>query len=306
MWRLANPAAPSEALTWPLLRASALVERDFYARFLTEGQWLGDFSGAQRRMAVLGQPGIGKSSFGLWLLAQLLRSDRTVVYSRNSSMPRSPPIVVHYAFHGGVAFETATSDLGAVAALLAEPSVVHISDGLPPRLPDLCHKVLISPPDPCVWRWFVEKEHASTAYFPLYDYAELEALREAEFGAALPPETLKLRAKAWGLTPRAVFSPNQRELGKAIVKALHGRSLEDLQRYMGEVGAPTGAAAGDDTPHTLFTLQADRETLTEGEVTFRSDAVAQRVARQVAQTSRDALQRLWGAAGAATAQRGPS
>ena len=288
MWRLTKPATPSDQLVWPLLNMSVLLERDFYTRFLSESQWLGDFSGSQRKIAVLGQPGIGKSSFGLWLLAQLLRRNRTVVYSRNSSMSSSLPMVAHYVFHAGVAFETSSADLSAVSMLLAQPSVVHISDSLQPRLPDLCHKVLITSPDPRVWRWFVEKEYASTAYFPLFDYAELEALREAEFGGALSQETLRLRVKAWGLSTRAAFSPHQREVGKATVKAMYGKSLEDLQRYMGEVRAPTGAAASD-TPHSLFALQADRETLTEGDVTFRSDAVAMRVVRQVALMSRDTL-----------------
>ena len=216
MWRLTKPAAPSETLVWPLLNMSVLVERDFYARFLSESKWLDSFSGSQRKIVVLGQPGIGKSSFGVWLLAQLLRSNRTVVYSRNSSMSRSHPVVAHYVFHAGVAFETSAADLGSVSTLLAQPSVVHISDSLQPRLQDLCHKILITSPDPGVWRWFVEKEYASTAYFPLFDYAELEALREAEFGEMLPQETLRLRVKAWGLSTRAAFSPHQREVGKPI------------------------------------------------------------------------------------------
>jgi hypothetical protein len=166
---------------------------------------------------------------------------------------------------------------------------VHLCDGIKPQGGDECHKVLITSPDPGVWRWFVEKEHAMPAYFPVFDLAELEALREAEFGAALTPETLRLRVSAWGLSPRAVFSPHQQVVGTAVAKAMNGRSLEDLQRYMGEVRAPTGAAASDDTPHTLFTLQADRQSLSEGDVTFRSAAVARRVLRHVASVSRDAL-----------------
>jgi hypothetical protein len=152
----------------------------------------------------------------------------------------------------------------------------------------MCHKILIAPPDPDVWRWFVTKEFARTAYFPLYDYAELVALREAEFGEALSPDKLRLRVKAWGLSTRAAFSPHQNEDGQDIVKAMHEKSLEDLQRYLGEVKVPSRAAASD-TPHSLFVLHADRETLTEGEVTFRSDAVAKRVLRQMAIMSRDTL-----------------
>jgi hypothetical protein len=169
MWRLTDPSAPCKSLKWPFLEASVLVERDFYPRFLCEGQWLGSFSGAQRKFAVLGQPGIGKSSFGVWLLMQQLRSNCTVVYSRGSTKARATPVVMHYVFHAGVAFKTSVADLGAVDALLSQPSVVHICDSLPPRLGDLCHQVLLTSPDPDVWRWFVMKEYARTAYFPLYN-----------------------------------------------------------------------------------------------------------------------------------------
>jgi hypothetical protein len=237
---------------------------------------------------VLGQPGIGKSAFGVWLLAQLLRSGRTVVYSRSFAKSGVAADVKHFVYHRGTAYKVRGSELGCIDSLLQDPAVVHLCDSIKPQGGDECHKVLITSPDPGVWRWFVEKENAKPAYFPLFDYAELEALREAEFGAALAPETLRLRVSAWGLSPRAVFSPNQQVVGTAVAKAMNGRSLEDLQRYMGEVRAPTGAAASD-TSHALFTLQADRETLSEGDVTFRSEAVARRVVRHVASMSRDAL-----------------
>ena len=288
MWRLPDPVPPAQPLTWPLLDARVLVERDFYARFLSESQWLDNFSGPQRKVAVLGQPGIGKSSFGIWLLTQLLRSGRTVVYSRNSTKAGIAPVVLHYVFHAGSAFETSSADLGVLDALLDERSVVHISDSLPPRLRDKCHKVLITSPDPLVWGWFVNKEFATPAHFPPYAYAEMEALREAEFGAALPQETMDLRVRAWGLSTRAVFSPNQRAVGDGVLQALGGRSLEELQRAMNEVRFCAGGAASD-TPHSLFMLQADRETLRNRGVAFRSEAVAQRVARQAVLQSRDAL-----------------
>jgi hypothetical protein len=288
MWRLPDPALPAQPLTWPLLDARALVERDFYARFLSESQWLDSFSGPQRKVAVLGQPGIGKSSFGVWLLTQLLRSGRTVVYSRNCTRAGTAPVVLHYVFHAGAAFETSSADLGVLDALLDERSVVHICDGLPPRMRDKCHKVLITSPDPLVWGWFVNKEFATPAHFPPYAYAEMEALREAELGAALPQETMDLRVRAWGLSTRAVFSPNQRAVGDGVLQALGDRSLEELQKAMNEVRFCAGGAASD-TPHSLFMLQADRETLRSRGVALRSEAVAQRVARQAVLLSRDTL-----------------
>ena len=281
IWRLSHPAAPSAPLAWPLLGAQALVERDFYPRVLAEGQWLGGLSGAQRRLTVLGQPGCGKSAFGLWLLAQLLRSSRTVVYSRSSSaVGRATPLsVTHAVFHAGAAFELCHAGVAAVAPLLAQPSVVHLCDGLAPRLGDACHKVLLASSEPDAWRWFVEKEHSSTAHFPCYDYAELEALRGAEGAGALPPEAMALRVRAWGPSTRAVFSPRQRELGEGLLQALSTRGLEELQRAVG--GARAGAAANG-TPHSLFMLHADRQTLRSTGVALRSQAVALRVARQVA------------------------
>jgi hypothetical protein len=299
MWRLHDASRhPAQPLQWPFLQASVLVERDFYARVLEGESWLGglpEFGVRQRKLAVVGQPGIGKSSFGLWLLARLLRAGRTVVYTRCSTKARAVPAVQHYVFHRGVAFETASADVGAASALLSQPSVVHISDSLPPRLGDCCHKVLITSPDPDIWRWFVEKEGAVRASFPTYDAAEMEALRAAEYGDTISRQALELRVEAYGLSTRAVLATNQREVCAGILGALAERSLESLQLAMSEVRAPSGGA-GSDIPHSLFVLQADRATLCSTGVSFRSEAVAARVARSVASRERHhlvtALQRL--------------
>ena len=288
MWHLSDPHDPLKPLLWPFLDAHVLVERDFYSHFLTDTKWLNSFSGEQRKFAVLGQPGIGKSAFGIWLLTQLLRSNRTVVYSRNFSKSGMAPDVKHFIFHRGTAFKTIKNNLGHVDKLLQVPSVVHLCDSIKPQGGDRCHKILISSPDPGVWRWFVLKEYARTAYFPLFNFQEMEALREAEFGSLLPPEILKLRVRAWGLSTRAVFSPNQQEVGADVVLAMSEKSLEELQKAMNEVRAPTGGAASD-TPHALFMLNADRETLRSGGVTFRSEAVARRVVQLMASRARDTL-----------------
>jgi hypothetical protein len=122
MWRLSHPAHPSQPLKWPFLGAWALVERDFYSRFLREGQWLGGLEGQQCKVAVLGHPGIGKSAFGVWLLAQLLRSNRTVVYSRKFSKPGVAADVKHFVYHRGAAFKLRSSELGCIDALLQDPA----------------------------------------------------------------------------------------------------------------------------------------------------------------------------------------
>ena len=287
LWRLCDPTDPSKPLNWPFLNAHVLLERDFYAQVLLESKWLGGLSGKQRMLTVLGQPGIGKSAFGLWLLAHLLRTNRTVVYSRNFSKSDKLSDVKHMVFHRGVAFKI--TDLDSVDMLLNDPSVVHLCDSIKPIGAGHCHKVLITSPDPDVWRWFVQKEGAKTAYFPVASEEEVEVLRAAEFGDALPKETLALRMLAWGPLTRALFSPEQAEVGDDILMALSDVSLEDLQRAIREVRAPPTRGAASEIPHALFTLQANRETLRPAGVTFRSEAVAQRVMRVLAARNRNSL-----------------
>ena len=287
MWRIYNSEMSTiKQLKWPFLDANVLIERDFYSSFLTDTKWLNNLTGDQIKIAVLGQPGIGKSAFGIWLLLHLLQQNRTVVYSRNFSKVDALPDIQHFNFHNGVAYTA--KDLGPIVDLLSNPIVIHLCDSIKPQSGGHCHKILISSPDPLVWRWFVLKEYAGTAYFPLFSFAEMEALRTAEFGNLLPPETLALRVRAWGLSTRAVFSPKQKDVAKDIMLAMSNKSLEELQKAMSQVRAPTGGIASD-TPHALFMLHADRETLNEGEVTFRSEAVAKRVSRMVASRTRDTL-----------------
>lgn len=284
LWRLWDPAAPAIALQWPLLEQFVLIERDFYAGFYHGDAWLASLpaEGPQRKVAVLGQPGIGKSSFGLWLLAQLLRADRTVVYSRNSAKRGSPPDMDHFVFHRGVAFELTGGDSSPAArVLLKAPAVVHICDSCKPRMRAACHKILITSPDPLIWRFFVEKEGAREAFFPLYSDAELAALRDAEFGDSLPQEVMVQRVRAWGPVPRQVFSRNRRRVRASMLEALSGENMDSLEVAMTDVMTSKDHPSND-TPHSLFLVSADRDTFEQGSVKFRSVATATRVMRTLA------------------------
>jgi hypothetical protein len=291
LWRLESSGDARAPLVWPMLRQRVVLERDFYGRFFTEAKWLGMLpaDGPQRKIAVLGQPGIGKSAFGLWLLAQLLRSGRTVVYSRNSAQRGAPFAEVHYVFHRNVAFKTLIADLGAVGDLLSERSVVHICDSRKPTLEGLCHQIMISSPDPFIWRWFVEKESARMVYFPLFSTAELEVLRVAEYGdAQLSRSVLALRVQAAGRIPRAVFSRDQLAVKHAVLRAISKADPVTLQRAQLEIETSSSRPT-DDSPHSLFTVDADRSTLTVGPVSFCSDAVSRRVLRALATHKYSAL-----------------
>lgn len=272
MWRLADSSS------WPVLEREVMVERDFYQRFFKEEEWLGKFSvGKRRKVAVLGQPGIGKSSFGIWLLTHLLREKRTVVYSIDASKHGGPLNLTQYVFHRGVAFiplHKAYLDL-----LLGNPAVVHIYDSITPNLGEECHQVLITSPDPTVWNPFV-KAGAKTVFFPLFNYREMEALWDAEFGTRKSRDIMALRIRAWGLSTRAVFSPFQLGVKVQIDGAITSKTLEEMQISMREVNA-ISATASDKIAHSLFMQHADRETLLFDKVTLRSEAVARRVLREV-------------------------
>lgn len=162
LWHLSSSLSPFKPLDWPTLEQRVLVERDFYDWFFTDEKWLGGLpaTGPRRKVVVLGQPGIGKSAFGWWLVARLLRLGRTVVYSRNSAKRLAPPEMTHLVFHRGVALKTIDGDVGVLTELLSEPAVVHICDSCKPTLMGRCHQVMLTSPDPDLWRWFVYKEFA--------------------------------------------------------------------------------------------------------------------------------------------------
>lgn len=297
-WRLWSSTKPSQPLLWPFLKAHVLLERDFYRDFLTQGQWLGDFVRSpigggkeeeQRKFAVLGQPGIGKSSFGLWLLAQQLQQGRTVVYTRNTARAGYDPThLAHYVFHTGVAFKTDTAELGGAENILGHPDAIHICDSQAPRLVDNCHQVLITLPDPNVWLWYVEKERAKAVYFPLYSGEELEALRCAEYSSTMSAVTLVLRTLAWGCIPRAVFSNDQAQVLQNVESVMVGTSIETLRRAFKDVSSGNGAMASS-APHSLFVVDADRRTLKRGGIDFCSRAVASRLVRMLAKEDHSSL-----------------
>lgn len=282
LWRLCHPRDVSLPLKWPSLDQEVMVERDFYTRFFHDKKWLGGLhaDGPQRKFVVLGQPGIGKTAFGWWLVAQLLRSSRTVVYSSNSAK-RGTPQTWHIMSFIGVQPLKSSQTLALLRACLRNRlSCIFATAGR-------CHKVMLTSPDPDMWRWYVEKEFADTAYFPLYNGPELEALRAAEYGDALTRDVLALRRKAWGDAPRQLFSLNQRAVRDSILCALSNADLAVLQRAKSDVEVSMSRPT-DETPHSLFLLHA-RETLKPGSVTFRSDAVARRVLRTLAAHQYSAL-----------------
>lgn len=288
LWRLHDPNDASKLLLWPMLEQRVLLERDFYDRFYSDPTWLGSLplQGPQRKYAVLGQPGIGKSAFGWWLITMLLRRGRTVVYSRNSAKRGTPPEMVHYVFHRDVALKA--HDLWYVDALLAAASTTHICDSCKPRLGDPCHKIMITSPDPDIYRWFAEKEGADLKYFPLYGDLELEALRAAEFGDALPAAVLAQRVRAWGPVPRQVFSLKQADVKVSVERALANADFDELQRAMDDVESSRSRPT-DESPHSLFLLHADRNTLASGTVSFRSHAVATRMLQRLAARQYDSM-----------------
>lgn len=229
------------------------------------------------------------------LQAQPLPAGRTVVFSRNSAELGTPPEMKHFVFHRGVALQTVKADLGAAIDLLSDPSVAHICDSCKPTMDNPCHKIMLTSPDPDMWRWFVEKEFARTAYFPLHSDAELEVLRAAEFGDTLPANIMALRVKAWGPVPRQVFSGLQPAVRDGVLRrrSLSNADLDALQRARNDVEASMARRPTDISPHSLFLLHADRDTLKPGSVSFkfRSIAVGLRILRTLTALQFDALLR---------------
>jgi hypothetical protein len=124
-------------------------------------------------------------------------------------------------------------------------------------------------------------------YFPLYNGAELEVIREVEYDK-VSKSVLALRRKAWGYVPRSVFFGKQSAVKDAILRALDSADIAILQRAQTEIACSMSRPI-DEGPHSLFLLHANRETLQSGSVSFRSEAIGLRVLRTLATRQFSAL-----------------
>jgi hypothetical protein len=162
-----------------------------------------DISERRHHFIVTGNPGIGKSAFGVYLLVRALQLGRPVVYQHGAASNSC------YLFeNGGV---TEYSGAGAYSPAIkprieSDPQLLYIADSHTPLyLFNKCTTILIALPPFARCEEYQEQTQASTMIFPAFSEAEVTLMRKhcfPEIGEDVVHERLAL----WGGIPRNLFS----------------------------------------------------------------------------------------------------
>lgn len=180
------------------MESNALFIRFFYNDLYTAVLGRAIRAEGSRGAVILGSPGIGKSAFGLYVLFRVVREGRTVIYVSGH--------VGSALFKHGKAFAIG----GSVSGLpeLSEPGAVYISDSLRPEGAGDVFTLVVTSPKKKVWSDLNKSPGVSQLTLPVFDEAELEALRALAFEgkAGCSPAAVRALCGKWGYNPRNVLT----------------------------------------------------------------------------------------------------
>ena len=190
-------------IVWPNLFSNVLFVRDFYPAFFENVlEELSANLAKFRKFIVCGNPGIGKSAFGLYVLYRSVKAGRTVVYSVSK-------LSSAYVFKDGNIYSCTQLNTPAVHKLLSSPDTVYISDGLAPPAVDAV-TLLITSPRKEVWHAFDKNTDCRMFHFPVFSLEEMEACLSTCFPLVDRPSMLQ-RFERWGGIPRYVLAKLETE-----------------------------------------------------------------------------------------------
>lgn len=222
--KLADPT-----IKFPGLGAVPLLIRDFY-----EGCYKGPLNNLRPnpklstkrivfdKFIILGNPGIGKSAFGLYLLYRAIRKKRTVVYIGDKH-PHA------WIFHknGQVTVIANKYDTAAIENLdvLDDDENILICDSIKPPYVN-AFTVLITSPQRDRWKDFVKKQ-CHRIHFPVFSFAELEVMNTT---CALDFSWEELRELySWcGGIPRYMFESVTADLKKLVDDAITKETVRNI------------------------------------------------------------------------------
>jgi len=222
-----------DSVAWPTLHSPVLFVRDFYKPFFDDvlnglrrnSSSISEKGVAIAKVVVCGNPGIGKSAFGMYALFRALKDGRAVVYASAKQLQ-------YYVFEGGHVF--AIDSLKAVPHLLSMSDTVLICDSL---TPPLCNAftMMVTSPRKERWHEYDKEMDCQMFFFPVFSMAEMRACRDSCF-PWVDDAGLESRFSRWGGIPRYVLaklsSVNQQKLENAVTAITldnildHAESLE--------------------------------------------------------------------------------
>lgn len=177
-----------------------------------------DTSERPHHVIVTGNPGIGKSAFGVYLLVRALQQGRPVVYQSG------PASGACYLFeHGRV---TRFSTVDAVALRIeSDPQLLYIADSYTPLYGmNKCTTILITSPLLVRYKEYEKQTQASTMIFPVFMDAEVALMHEHCY-PTIREDLVRERLALWGGIPRKLFSTKATvEQDRAIVTGIATRA----------------------------------------------------------------------------------
>lgn len=233
-------------LEFPFLKFSKLFVRSFYDPLINDV--LRCFDPKRPRelqcSVITGNPGIGKSAFGIYLLIRAIDEGRPVVYQLGGRAGD------YFMIKDGVVTSSPAASL-ARDELLNNASTIYIVDSWIPVGNYPCTTILITSPRLDHFKEFAKQESARLYFFPVFTSNEINQLQRACYPDV--DETLALkRYEYWGGVPRHIFRPNfdpddhygLQQLENAIVNTTPDEVLVDARKHSMESAA--------EVPHRAF------------------------------------------------------
>uniref|UniRef100_A0AAV1TTW0 Crinkler effector protein N-terminal domain-containing protein n=1 Tax=Peronospora matthiolae TaxID=2874970 RepID=A0AAV1TTW0_9STRA len=176
-------------------------------------------------LVILGNPGIGKTFFGYFILLHLARRNETVVFEPARGEDR-------FLFCGGTAVAGSNTDYKDV---LNQSETFYVVDAIAP-INYAAKTILLTSPRPKVWKAF-HKDHCKRFYMPVWTEQEILQCRELMYSDR-PLECVMECYRRWGGVARYVLcfamDQDQQDL---LVEAIDEVNLEAIVNSNGKMSA---------------------------------------------------------------------
>ncbi|KAF0704419.1 hypothetical protein DYB28_008092 [Aphanomyces astaci] len=222
-------------------------------------------------LVILGNPGIGKTFFGIFILLQLARENKTVVYESGASMCR-------YLFSGDTVVEGTQNDF---VAFLRLPTTYYIVDAVKPQK---CQAmtILLTSPRHEVWFSF-NNDNCDFRYMPVWTLDEILSCRKLLY-PDLDVNMVTDCFHRWGGVPRYVLENMLRDTHQSLLeRALGMVNCDWVVNAIGELDAMFEAS------HRLLHYDVNEKTFINKHVVFASPYVQDVVYRRLCKDDHDKL-----------------
>ena len=268
-----------------LLNVDRIFVRDFYDKFIEHKLKNFELSmNTNRGAVIMGTPGIGKSTFGWYMVWKALQMGKTVIYNQYF-YPQAFVI-----FHGNERVQVCHY----IPSEYDNPNTVLVVDSLVPRS-SRCFTVLVTSPDRGVVKEFLKVPGVKRHFFPLYTADELKLLRDSCYdgksieGNVLSDDELQRRFSiVFGGVPRFVLSDAAASNSEMILREFVAKATSQLR--FGQV-QPSHFY---DLSHNIFHLIVSRERFDIETIAFASPDAARILDEQDAEQKYEAMNNFLG------------